>query len=94
MNTELYDRAETLKVWNSYRPDGGVGFGTLVHLAKAANWKDTPPARPSSVSKTLNDAGNADRLIKAAKGRLRYCKDRMSWLVWTDDLRIPVQTGH
>lgn len=84
MNAELYDPTGTLKVWNSYRPDGGIGFGTLDHLARAEGWKDTPSARPSDISKTLNDAGNADRLVGAANGRLRYCKDRMQWLVWLD----------
>jgi putative DNA primase/helicase len=84
MNAELYDPAGTLKVWNSYLPDGGIGFGTLVYLAKEAGWEDTLSARTSGISKTLNDAGNADRLVKAAWGRLRYCKDKMQWLVWID----------
>lgn len=36
----LYDEADFDKVVTSYKPDGGIGYGTLVHMAKAAGWVD------------------------------------------------------
>jgi hypothetical protein len=37
--SDKYDDADFGVAWNSYRTDGGIGFGTLVHLAKEAGWK-------------------------------------------------------
>ncbi|MDR3371204.1 phage/plasmid primase, P4 family [Rhodoferax sp.] len=39
---------------------------------------------PSGKLQDLNDAGNADRIVRAAAGRLRWCKDLAGWLVWDD----------
>lgn len=33
-----FSSAEFDKLWDSFKPDGGIGFGTLVHYAKQAGW--------------------------------------------------------
>ncbi len=38
---DKYDAVAFTKDWNSFNPDGGIGFGTLVHHAKEAGWVDT-----------------------------------------------------
>ena len=44
---DKWDEAEFNKVWNSYKPDGGIHFGTLRHYAKEAGWVDSTPTTPS-----------------------------------------------
>ncbi|WP_344762131.1 DNA primase family protein [Actimicrobium antarcticum] len=75
--------------------EGGVAAGTLFMLAKQHGWTDPAHSkriaaspdettRLGNVMETLNDAGNADRIVKAANGNLQYCRDLLKWLVWTD----------
>jgi len=33
-----FDETAFQTVWKTYKPDGGIGFGTLVHFAKAGGW--------------------------------------------------------
>ena len=37
-----------------------------------------------NILESLNDAGNADRLARAAAGNLRYCAELKSWLAWKE----------
>ena len=37
---EEFSDKEFHKVWASFKPDGGIGFGSLVHYAKLAGWVD------------------------------------------------------
>jgi putative DNA primase/helicase len=78
--------------------EGAVGAGTLFMLAKQHGWKDPTHSKRiaandanhddtmqrDNVMETLNDAGNADRLVKAANGNISWCQDLLKWLVWTD----------
>jgi putative DNA primase/helicase len=36
-----YSERETRSMWRSIRPEGGVGAGTLFHMAHEAGWRDT-----------------------------------------------------
>jgi putative DNA primase/helicase len=38
---DKYSEDEFDKAWNSFKPDGGIGFGTLVRAAKLNGWVDT-----------------------------------------------------
>lgn len=90
--TKYPDHANALqKLLDSDRqPLGGIGAGSLFQLAKQHGWIDlrglnagrTSLAQP--LMQTLNDAGNADRIVAAADGTIRYCKDLQVWYVWND----------
>ncbi len=41
---EKFDKGGFQTLWRSFKPDGGISFGTLVHMAKEAGWK--PPEAP------------------------------------------------
>lgn len=38
-----FDESSFQKLWDAYKADGGIGFGTLVYLAKAAGWNQPAP---------------------------------------------------
>jgi putative DNA primase/helicase len=69
--------------WKSFKTDGGIHFGTLVHLAKGAGWVDTTPATTAirDAWESLNDAGNGDRLLNAYGESLAYISDAGYWLI-------------
>ena len=54
-----------------------------MHYAKQAGWGGTIPAATTvtNVRETLNDAGNADRLLKAYGESLAYVADSGRWLI-------------
>lgn len=82
-----FDTALDSAIRTDRQPDGGIGAGTLFQIAKHHGWVDSCHSAVgvrTAVMETLNDAGNADRIVKAASGQLRYCKDLSGWLVWTD----------
>jgi putative DNA primase/helicase len=80
---DLFDAAAFDRDWSSFDPNGGIHFGTLVHYAKQAGWGGTIPAATTvtNVRETLNDAGNADRLLKAYGESLAYVADSGRWLI-------------
>ena len=38
-----WDEYKFDRIWNDYKPEGGIGFGTLVHHARAANYTGLLP---------------------------------------------------
>lgn len=79
---EAFDPREFEKLWNSLTPDGGITLATLFHLAKQHGWADPKATSRQNIRETLNDAGNADRLLAAYGGHLRYVFERRTWLIW------------
>ena len=54
---DLWDEDDFNGVWNSFNPEGGVGFGTLAHHARAAEYTGPLPgavdiAQPETVTHT------------------------------------------
>lgn len=80
---DLFNEAEFDRDWKSFKPDGGVHFGTLKHYATAAGWVGTPTGTTSTGNpwESLNDAGNADRLLKACGEKIAYVADSGRWLI-------------
>jgi P4 family phage/plasmid primase-like protien len=80
---DLFDQAAFDSDWHSFDPNGGIHFGTLVHYAKEAGWVDATPMPKAiqAVQESLNDAGNADRLLNAYGDQLAYVADSGRWLI-------------
>ncbi|MCK9984592.1 MAG: putative DNA primase/helicase [Azoarcus sp.] len=80
---QRYDAGAVEKLWNSVK-DGDITIATLFHHAKQNGWSDPRRARSISpdISQTLNDAGNADRFVRAVGSRVRYVVELRVWLVW------------
>ncbi len=80
---DLFDQAAFDRDWLSFDPSGGIHFGTLVHYAKEAGWVDATPMPNAiqAVQESLNDAGNADRLLNAYGDQLAYVADSGRWLI-------------
>lgn len=60
-------------------------YGEVTALVKSAS--KYPPnlvSETSDVLTTLNDAGNANRLVSSIGKYLRYVSERKEWLVWID----------
>ena len=47
---ELFDESSFQKVVDSYRPDGGISFGTLVHHAQQHGWVEPQSSDPLQVA--------------------------------------------
>lgn len=84
---DLFDAVEFDRDWKSFKPDGGVHFGTLKHYAMAAGWAGTVAGAPLMANpwESLNDAGNGDRLLKAYGEKLAYVADSGRWLIRVQD---------
>jgi hypothetical protein len=54
-----YDETVFQKTWNSYKP-GGIGYGTLVHMAKNAGWKQDVAQEADSPNKRFNLLKSSD----------------------------------
>ncbi len=69
---------------------GGTAEALQALIGTAPEWEPgeetecrrQPGAYTSTVLDTLNDAGNAERLIAAHGTDLRYCPDKRAWFVW------------
>ena len=72
-----FDPNDQRKTWNSLKPDGGIGFGTLIHLAKNAR-KTTFEIR--------DDRTFAKAIVEAAVGRLRYSSETRTWWSYKDGI--------
>lgn len=78
---ESFDEGAFEKLVRSHKPGGGITLGSLFFKAKEAGWQD-PRTVSANLFETLNDAGNADRLIATFGNRLRYVPELRTWLVW------------
>ncbi len=96
--TSLQGTAKTVKVLelpnlpakgdvSDWLQGGGTKDKLLQLAAKAADWSPTPSPVKSGERKptrfeTEGDIRNADRLIEAMAGGMRYCVDTHKWLAW------------
>lgn len=86
---EKYQVAAARSTWRSVKAGGGVGIGTLVHLAKAAGWRpesvQTPappsPAESKAAAEVRRAAAEAERARQAQ--RQRECAMRAAEL-WAE----------
>jgi len=78
---ERYDTEAVRKVWNSYRSNAGVSFGTLVHHAKQAGWVDTEIAE--NIETTSNDTSGD---IRNGKIYAREFREQLLFVHETDDV--------
>jgi len=94
---EKWDEKDFEGVWQSFAPDKGIHFSTLVHKAKQAGYlgwttensgplDEQGPAvdLQRTMSETLNDAGNAARMIEHFGQDLRYVSEWGAWIGWRD----------
>lgn len=75
---ERFDESALEKMWQSARPDGGVGIGSLFHLARAAGWVEQ--AAPVAPCKTAVPADADTRAITelAALSPMEYDRVRVT----------------
>lgn len=59
------DERETLSQWRSFTADGGIGPGTLFHLAKASGWLDPVASVQTLPSRSANQRNVAADLADA-----------------------------
>jgi hypothetical protein len=71
---DLFDKKEFDKVVASFKPDGGIGLGTLHHYAKAAGWTDdcllVSGSKPRFTFKSLEELRSQPPLQWRVKGLL------------------------
>ncbi|CAE6878762.1 phage/plasmid primase, P4 family [Paraburkholderia domus] len=68
-----FDEDEFRKVFLSFKHDGGVGFGTLVHYAKLAGWVDTPGRGDAGGSRASSgDILNGEEFAKLYRDELLF----------------------
>lgn len=84
---DLFDRAAFDRDWESFVPNGGISYGTLVHYARQAGWIDTTPTAAAirDAWESINDAGNADRLLDTFGDKLAFVADQGRWLIRHDN---------
>jgi len=80
---DLFDQAVFDRDWKSFDQNGGINYGTLVHYAKQAGWVDSTPTANAlrNAWESLNDAGNADRILNSFGDKLAYVADQGRWLI-------------
>ena len=64
-----YNPTDVRDTWKSIQAGGGVGIGTLFHLAKASGYTPTPGTRPDPVSLQKQAGERAARELLASKER-------------------------
>jgi putative DNA primase/helicase len=69
------------KVVTSFDPvrTGGIGVGTLVHIAREHGWQDDP-ADTQATAEGRRDIANGRRFAEKFRNRLLYLTDSESWL--------------
>ncbi|BDD92414.1 hypothetical protein PanNE5_18540 [Pandoraea sp. NE5] len=66
---QKFNEVDFLKVFRAFKADGGVGFGTLVHLAKENGFA---PSLPERFTWTGGDVENGRRFADSFRGRLLF----------------------
>lgn len=69
---ELFDDGEFNKVARSFDPAGGIGFGTLVHLARQAGWTEPDGAEAERFTGSGGDVANGRLFAKRWRGKLLF----------------------
>ena len=88
-----YDAAEFDKLWNSIKPNGGIGPGTLFHHAEQAGW--VGPKKQVAAGTAPEDAKdilNGRLFAEANRGRLLFIYETNDVLVFTAEgwVRAPI----
>ncbi|MFP6558226.1 phage/plasmid primase, P4 family [Paraburkholderia sp. B3] len=78
---EVFDEAEFAKIWKSFRPNRGIGFGSLVHYAKLAGWQ--AEGTPQRVAE-IDDGATGD--IRNGKIYAHLNVNRLLFVHETDDV--------
>lgn len=66
---ESYRSADCRSTWKSVRADGGVGLGTLIHMAKQGGWSPEKPELSDADKKKLAEERSARREKIKAKAQ-------------------------
>lgn len=77
-----FDDAEFHRTFQSFRPDGGIGFGTLVHFAKQAGWIEGTTGRNSCDinSQSSGDILNGKMFAEFNRRNLLFVDETNDWL--------------
>ncbi|GAB6052857.1 hypothetical protein JCM17960_16770 [Magnetospira thiophila] len=76
-----FDPVEFDKLWNSIKPNGGIGPGTLFHYAKQRGWVDPQQGGQGSVE--AKDILNARLFAEANRDRLLFIQETHDVLQFT-----------
>lgn len=84
---DKFDEAEFIKVWSSFKPDGGIAFGSLVHYAKQAGWvaPQTLTAIETAKRENSGDILNGQVLARTFKDKLLFVHESGDLLLFNDN---------
>ncbi|MFM0231087.1 phage/plasmid primase, P4 family [Paraburkholderia sediminicola] len=80
--SEIFDDEEFRRVWQSFKSDGGVRFGSLVRYAKLAGWVDIlkPGEFSGAVGGDSGDILNGKVFAQLHRDKLKFVKETRVWL--------------
>ncbi len=84
---ERFDDAAFNTLWHSYEPGkaNGVGFGTLVYLAKQNGWQDTSVGTAQHAAGSQGDVANGKRFAGMFRDKLLFVHETNDVLLFKDD---------
>ncbi|MGU3628723.1 phage/plasmid primase, P4 family [Comamonas sp. C24C] len=69
---EKFTAEEFSKVWQSFKPDSGIGFGSLIHYAKQEGWADTSCGGAPGSSDSTGDIFNGREFARRYRDSLLF----------------------
>ena len=95
---DKFDPLDFVKVWDSFDPSGGIGFGTLVHQARQHGFQEPVPTLTGALSSVIDDSAPGDILAGKVfahlnRGRLLYVHAARQWYRWAGDRWVPCLQG-
>ncbi|MEI7456687.1 MAG: phage/plasmid primase, P4 family [Nitrosomonadales bacterium] len=69
---DLFSENVFISDWNSYKSDGGIGFGTLVHHAKQNGWVDPAPQTEERFTGSGGDVANGRIFASMFRNKLLF----------------------
>ena len=84
---DKFDDASFQQVWDSFNPDGGIGFGTLVHYAKLHWWAGSADVQDSEkeYADTSGDIKNGQCFAKMYRGKYLFVAETGDMLEFAPD---------
>jgi putative DNA primase/helicase len=78
--SDKFNEGEFLKLATSFKPDGGTGFGTLVHIAQQHGWVEPEGIESERFTGSGGDVKNGQLFARMQRNKLMYIHEIGDWL--------------